>query len=248
VTVTELARRESKVPVAFGVPLRSLDEAYRLSQALAMASSLPDDLRGKPADVLAILLYGQELGLGPMQSIQSIYIVEHRPSLAAQLWRALGIRAGHKIDAESEHNQWARVTVVRNDDPKPYTATYTIDDAIQAGKLSLKDGKPYARSKTGKSLPWENTTDDMLMARATTKAMRFKCPEVALGFYGVDEAQELAEHEADETVADAEPIPQPEPTPQDDAAIDAELVALNADADDEPSEAQLQAFAMGGTE
>jgi hypothetical protein len=245
--VTELARRESKVPVAFGVPLRSLDEAYRLSQNLSVAAMLPNDLRGKPADVLAMLLYGQELGLGPMQSIQSIYVVKGRPSLSAQLWRALALRAGHKIDATVEHNKKAAVTVTRVDDPKdPYTAEYTIDDAIQGGRVTLKDGRPYARSQKGERLTWETDTDSMLIARATTKALRFKCPEVALGFYSTDEAQEIADRE--DEVADAEVIiPQPAPAPQDDDAVDAELVALNAAAD-EPSEDQLQAFAFGGAD
>jgi hypothetical protein len=228
--VTEVARRETKVPVAFGVPLRSLDEAYRLSQALAMASICPSDVRGKPSDVLAMLLYGQELGLGPMQSLQSIYVVKGRPSLSAQLWRSLAHRAGHKLDAKLEHNKKATVTVTRGDDGTSHTAEYDLNDAIQAGRVQLKDGKLYARSSKGEVLPWEATTDDLLIARATTKALRFPCPEVALGFYSTDEAQEIAERE--DEVADAVPVQQqPESAPQDDDAVDAELVEMSQEAE-----------------
>ena len=59
----------NRLPVAVGIPLNGLDEAFRLAKNLAVASVLPDSLRGKPSDVLAIVLYGQELGLAPMQAI-----------------------------------------------------------------------------------------------------------------------------------------------------------------------------------
>jgi hypothetical protein len=192
--VSEIAVR---VPVSFGVPLRSLDEAFRLSQNLGVAEMLPKDLRGKPSDILAMLLYGQELGLGPMQSIQSIYVVEGRPSLSAQLWRALVRRAGHKFRmVERIKNVSCTVEIERHDDPgNPHRETFTINDAIQTKKVSLKDGQPYARSQSGKPLPWELFTDDLLAARATARACRFACPEVALGFYDEGEAEEIAEAE-----------------------------------------------------
>lgn len=233
--MSEVARVESRVPVSFGVPLRSLDEAYRLAQNLAIASMLPADLRGKPSDVLAMLLYGQELGLGPMQSIQSIYVVKGRPSLSAQLWRALATRAGHKVKmAGLEHNKSASVMVTRCDDPaNPHTATYTIDDAIQAGKVTLKDGKPYARSQKGEPLPWETTTDDLLIARAAAKACRFICPEVALGFY--------TEDEVDLGVSDEAHMQATEP----EAIEDAEVVS---DEDTFNTVSQLEAEFLGGAD
>jgi hypothetical protein len=191
--MTDIVTRDSKVPVAFGVPMSSLDEAYRLSQNLSLSMMLPSALRGKPADVLAMLLYGQELGLGPMQSIQTIYVVEGRPSLSAQLWRALVRRAGHKFRVlERVRNTSCTIEIERCDDPgHPHVETFTLDDAIQLGKVSLKDGKPYSRSQQGKPLPWETVTDDMLFARATARGCRAACPEVALGFYADDEAADL---------------------------------------------------------
>jgi hypothetical protein len=183
---------------------------------------VPDAVRGKPADVLAILLYGQELGLGPMQSLQSIYVVKGRPSLSSQLWRALALRAGHKVFSESEHNKSATFTVLRHDDPEPHTVQYTLEDAIQAGRVSLKDGKPYSRSQKGEPLPWETTTDDMLLARATSRALRFKCPEVALGFYALDEIEDSA---PPDDVAVAEVVGPAPIADEDAAAAVAELAA-----------------------
>lgn len=211
--MSEIVKAESRVPVSFGVPLRSLDEAYRLSQNLAIAAMLPSSLRGKPADVLAILLYGQELGLGPMQSIQSIYVVNGRPSLSAQTWRALVRRAGHKVRmVERVSGVSATVEIVRADDEaNPHRETYTMDMA-KAAKLSEKD-------------VWRQHTDDMLAARATARACRFVCPEVALGFYTEDEIEDAAAVPVADDVADAEVIPDD----KSDADVAAEVASLQSE-------------------
>lgn len=174
---------ERKLPVTVGVPLNGLDEAYRLSQALALASVVPDSLKGKPSDVLAIMLYGQELGLAPMQSVQSIYVVRGKPQLSADLWTALARRAGHKVRWGECDDKSATVTIVRDDDQDfPLTITFTLDDAVKAGLCEIKDGKVWARSQSGKPTPWETYTARMLRNRAISFAGKSQCPEVALGF------------------------------------------------------------------
>lgn len=217
-----------RLPVAVGVPLHGLDEAYRLSKNLALAESLPRPLRGKPSDVLAIVLYGQELGLAPMQAIQAIYIVEGRPQLAAQTWIALARRAGHKVRvSDVVPGQKVTVTVTRHDDPDyPHPFTATIEQAVQAGKVQIVDGKVRARSKEGKVLPWEAYTDQLLLARAASNALRFAAPEIALGFY--------SEGDFEEEVVTPEPIATVPPINAEtveDEAIDAEIVEETPEAE-----------------
>lgn len=179
--MTEIER--SRLPVNVGVPLQGLDEAYRLSQNLALAQSLPKDLRGKPSDVLAIILYGLELGLAPMQSLQAIYVVKGKPQISGQTWTSLARRAGHKVVWGKRDNTSATVTVTRADDPdNPLTETFTIEDAAAAGLCSIKEGKVVARSQGGEKLPWETYTRTMLCNRAISNAGKLQCPEVALGF------------------------------------------------------------------
>jgi hypothetical protein len=90
-TGTEIVKK----PVDLGKPVLDLDDAYRLSKALSMASVLPDTIRGNPNDVLALMLYGQDLGMSPMQSIQGIYVVKGKPQLSATTWIALARQRGH---------------------------------------------------------------------------------------------------------------------------------------------------------
>lgn len=195
---TEVATTTAgRVAVNVGVPLKGLDEAYRLSQALAMAGLMPSHLRGKPSDVLAILLYGQEVGLAPMQAVQGIYVVNGRPTLAAQTWLALLRRAGHRAFVpckrcggspeehvpgraradhayESSHDERScKVTIVRGDNGAMHTESFSLDDAKTAG-LAAKD-------------VWKSHPKRMTLARCVSNAARFLCPEVAMGFYAEGE-------------------------------------------------------------
>lgn len=182
---TAIARR----PVNLDRPVYDLDDAFRLAKNLAVASVIPDDLRGKPSDVLAMVLYGQDLGLTAMQSLQAIYVVKGRPHMSGQLWIAKTREAGHRLfipcaqcgeareghpkggdhryvaDHDTEH---CTVTIVRGDTGESNTSTYTIEDAKTAKLLSNDN--------------WIKRPKTMLMWRATTENCRFICPEVALGF------------------------------------------------------------------
>lgn len=177
---TEIERR----PVTLGSPMTDLDGAYRLAKALAMASVMPDALRGKPSDVLALILYGQDLGMSPMQALQSIYVVKGKPQLSATGWIALAQRQGYRIVEIESTDERATIEICHpgRPDRKPHRETYTLERAQKAGLVHIKDGKAFSRSKNGDPLPWEAHTQVMLRNRALTTAAKFYCPEVALGF------------------------------------------------------------------
>jgi hypothetical protein len=226
-------RKPAKVAVNVGVPLKGLDEAYRLSQALAMAGVMPKDLRGKPSDVLAILLYGQEVGLAPMQAIQGIYVVNGRPTLSAQTWLALLRRAGHRAyvpckkcdGAPEEHvigrpradhqyepdhdDRRCRMTIVRGDSGAMHTEKFDLDDAKVAG-LAGKD-------------VWKSHPRRMTLARAVSNCARFLCPEVAMGFYAEGEEFDAGEDSVADEIAYQRDVAAATVAP-DDQIEDAEVV------------------------
>jgi hypothetical protein len=211
---TAVARQQTQV--ALGSPIGDLDQAYRLSQALAMAEIVPDKLRGKPGNVLAIMLYGQDLGMSPMQAIQGIYVVKGKPQLSGTTWLSLARRAGHKVRFLETTNERCTIEITRADDPQhPHIETYTLEDAVTANLVRIKDGKPYARGSKGDALPWELHTRTMIRNRAISNAAKAACPEVALGFavegdydYIADEPAEVTPPEHHGDVVDAEIVPE----------------------------------------
>lgn len=208
---TELERR----PVNLGSPMTDMDEAYRLSKNLALASLMPDAIRGKPADVLALLMYGQDLGLSPMQAIQGIYVVKGKPQLSGTTWIALARKAGHKVRILESTDELCTVEITRVDDTgNPHRETFTLQDAVRAGLCHIKEGKAFSRSSKGEPMPWESYTRTMLRNRAISGCAKFACPEVALGFgvegdydYIADVAAEVTPPEVEvETVVDPERV------------------------------------------
>ena len=67
----------------------SLDSLYKATETLAKSQMIPYNLRGKPADIFAILVMGQELGIAPMTALQSINNIQGKPTISPQLMIAL---------------------------------------------------------------------------------------------------------------------------------------------------------------
>ncbi len=220
---TDLATTEATArgkAVSLTGPQGDFDSAYRLAKNLAMSMIIPQELRGKPADVLVIVLYGQELGLAPMQAINTIDVVKGRPSLRANLWVALARKAGHKVRVIEETATSCTVRIVRHDDPEPHIVTYTIEDAKTAGLLSNDNYRKNPKA--------------MLYARAASTCCRRACPEVAMGF--VDEYEMHAGEQARPTLAqvaaeraDQSAVAAPVVVEEDDAAMLAEVAAIAAE-------------------
>ncbi|WP_433465737.1 hypothetical protein [Spirillospora sp. CA-128828] len=195
--------------VALARPVADLDQAWRLAQALAGSSILPNDLRGKAGNVLVILMYGQELGLSPMQSIQGIYVVNGRPQMSGQLWLAKVREAGHSVKVSDHTEKSCTVTITRGDTGEEHSETFTWADAERA-KLAKKD-------------IWLSYPKRMLMWRAVSHCATTICPEVAMGFGAeVPEAEAPAPEVALAHAVDARTA---EPAPADDGEVhDAEVI------------------------
>jgi hypothetical protein len=262
--MTEVARRSD---VALGAPFTDMAQAIEFTKVIAHSELIPTALRGKPANCLAVILYGQDIGLSQMQAMQNVHVVEGKPTMSAELWRAKLREHKHRYyipcllcggppQAHPEvapqkptHEQHAYVAdhdekhckfrIIRGDTGERGDFEYTLDEAVLARKVQIKEGRPYARSDKGKPLNWETHTKDMLYARATTRAARAMCPEIALGWAIPDEADEIADRErVDATRLDEFAVPEkpagPEQVAQEVAAVEAEFAT-----DDESPDAPL---------
>ena len=166
---------------ALGLPSdNELETVWRMAQRLCNTEFVPRGLRGSAEKTMACVLYGREIGIGPMQSLQSIQVIEGKPTQAPELMRSLIRREGHTLDIESEKT-FCRIHGKRADTGEEATTSFDLDDAVQAGLCQIKDGKPFARSKEGKKLPWETYTRDMLLARATGRIGRLLFSDVIMG-------------------------------------------------------------------
>lgn len=72
---------ELAIKQTFSLAPQNLDEALKFADYLANSDIVPKDFQRKPANILVAVQWGMELGLQPMQAMQSIAVINGRPSL-----------------------------------------------------------------------------------------------------------------------------------------------------------------------
>ena len=154
------------------VPASSFDlvpQAASLADQIARTDFAPAGLRGKPEAVMAAMLTGHEIGIGPMQALSAISVINGRPCMSAKLMRALVHRAGHDLWFEVKSNTKVTICARRADWPEDRVAkvTWTMDDAKAAGLAGGQNYRKYPRA--------------MLAARATGEICRDNFADVLGG-------------------------------------------------------------------
>ena len=184
-----------------------LRQFMELANAVADSDMVPAAIKGEPGKVLAVVLAGYELGIGPMHALQSINMIAGKPSLSAELMRALILEAGHQFRVKATEDE-ATVIYRRSDWPADEwtTITYTMADAERAGHVEWYE--KWMNTSSGKRYPvkwnpkgheerpaWMDGTGvehkfgdnyksiprAMLTARATSEAARADFADVIAG-------------------------------------------------------------------
>jgi hypothetical protein len=168
--VDELDAQLSKISA--DVP-KSWVAAMRLAARINATPFVPKALRGDPASVMACILTGEELGLGPMQSLRMVNVIEGRPAASAELMRALVNRAGHRLSVVEARQDRVTLHGQRRDTGAQATVTWTIADAQRAKLMGNPAWAKYPRS--------------MLLARATSELCRQIFSDVIGGLYTPEE-------------------------------------------------------------
>lgn len=157
----------------------TLLEGMRLAELLAKSELLPSALRGKPADVLIIMMKGRELGLPPMVALDSIDVIAGKAVANADLMAGLVLASGRAeyFRVTDSNDKSATIETKRRGWPDAQTYTYRHEDAVQAGLISKRN--------------WQTDERSMLVARAKSRGARLWYPDVVRNLYTRDEADEL---------------------------------------------------------
>jgi len=212
----------------------SRDElAVLADQARAVVDTefVPRGLRGNLPAVYACVLAGRELGLGPMESLRKLHMIDGRPSMSAEGMVGLARRAGHSIDGDIGPDS-ATVKGTRADTGDTMTVTWTLEMAKAAGLVGKDNWKRYPQA--------------MLWARAASQLCRMLFPDVVTSVGHTPDELELS---PEDRVVDAleslpapgdpadvietpdpEPVPEPEPEVEADPASVIEPTVLEANA------------------
>jgi len=184
-----------------GLALQTISEAMTFGKMLAGSSFVPKDFRGKPEDCVLAVQHGAELGLGPMQSVQSIAVINGRPSIWGDAAIALAKGSAvceyisERIEGDGD-SMTAICEAKRRTDPTATVSTFSVADAKKAGLW-------------GKAGPWQQYPKRMLQLRARGFALRDAFPDILRGLVTAEEAQDYATEP--ESVRVYQPPKKPEP-------------------------------------
>jgi hypothetical protein len=128
-------------------------DVWPLANRLSDTEFVPTKLRGRPEAVLACMLKGSELGIPLMQSLSAIHVIEGRPTMSAELMRAVVQSRGHTIVVEESSTTRCIIKGKRAGENEWQRFTFSEDDARRAGLL-------------GKDV-WKRWPAAMLLARAS---------------------------------------------------------------------------------
>jgi hypothetical protein len=167
---------------ASGLALQSFDDAFRFSKMVAASEFAPKDFKNKPESCLLAIQHGSEVGLSPMQSLQSIAVINGRPTIwgdaALALVQACPVCEYVREYMEGEGDSLTAVCEAKRQGyPSPSVSRFSVADAKKA-------------SLWGKTGPWTQYPSRMLQLRARGFALRNAFADALRGLVTAEEAQD----------------------------------------------------------
>ncbi len=161
----------------------------QFAKTIATSQMVPANFRGKPADILVAVQWGNEVGLGPMAALQNVAVINGKPTMYGDA--AMALVSAHpafggceetieKIDGDLT----AICKITRVILKKPVTATRKFSQA-NAKRAGLWD----------KAGPWKLYPERMLQMRARGFALRDAFPDALKGIIIKEEAEDMPNDE-----------------------------------------------------
>jgi len=180
----------------------SLYSSYQQLKAIATdlhQSGLFTHLKN-PQQAIAIVEYGRELGVPPMQALQTMAVINGKVGMESKLLLGLAKRIGYDMDIVKSTDKECVISFI-TPSGKKHKVDFTLEEAKQMGSATKYDG-------TLKDA-YKKQPANMLVQRAIAKAVRRFAPESLLadgsgiGMYTIEElsngeattVEELAEFE-----------------------------------------------------
>lgn len=140
----------------------TFDDMTRLGDVLAASKFFKDSTQA--AQCVVKILYGAELGIGPVTAMMGIHIIDGKPSLSANLL-ASRVKTSERYDYRVREHTAETATVEFFERGESLgVSRWTAKEAAQAGLAGKQNWKNYPRQ--------------MLFSRAMSEGVRTFCPDL----------------------------------------------------------------------
>ena len=168
----------------------NMTEAMGLAKLLASSDFVPKDFKGKPGNCFLAMQMGAEVGLAPIQAIQSIAVINGRPGL----WGDSMLAVVQTHPDYEDHREFYSGTPFNDD----YAAVFQIKRRGQSWhevKFSVADAKTAKlwgkRGYNGQDTPWITSPKRMLQVRARGFGLRDKFADALKGLKLAEELMDI---------------------------------------------------------
>ncbi|MGI5223249.1 hypothetical protein [Nocardia sp. CA-290969] len=163
----------------------ALSIAIDYADQVCRSSGVPDRFRGRPTDSAVAILYGADLGLSPLQSLQQIYNKFGQPAVYARTMQAILEANGYRFETVLDTDEAVTVRLT-TPDGRTEENTWDWERAEKAGYTPRPDPDTgdWARTEDGEILGNEKYVTDpraMYWAKAVSVLARHLAPHLLLG-------------------------------------------------------------------
>lgn len=152
---------------------------------LVKTGFLPQTIK-TPEQAIAIVMTGRELGIGAMAALNTINVIQGKPTISPQLMLALINRSGQVEDIQITATMEGATVTMKRKGRTAYTATFGPKEAMA---LSLHSKDNYKKQPA-----------TMYKWRAIADAARVVFPDVVLGLYSPEEMGAQVDMETGEVI------------------------------------------------
>jgi len=166
----------------------------QLADMMSKSDLVPQQFRGRPADVMIAVQYGAELGLPPLQALSGIAVINGRACVWGDAALAVVQASGtvenikemtfEEIATAGKAVFWGK----RKGIPEPFVREFSLADAKKAGLLNKKG-------------PWSDYTPRMLQMRARAFGLRDGWADILKGMGIREEIEDIPAEEAPAALA-----------------------------------------------
>lgn len=170
--VTTLQHKQS-----FSLTPTSLSEALEFAATISKSGLIPKDYQGNPGNCIIAMQWGAEIGLQPLQAMQSIAVINGRPSIWGDAMLALVRGSGLLEYIREEPTDTGCTCTLKRRGEAEVVREFTVEDAKKAGLY-------------GKQGPWQQHPKRMMQMRARAFALRDVFTDVLRGVHIAEESRD----------------------------------------------------------
>lgn len=181
---------------------KNLDDVFRLAKMVGLSGMAPKD-QDTPEKISAVILIGMEVGMPPMMALQSIAMINGRPTIWGDALPGL-VRGSGECEYIKEwiegkdDDRIAHCETKRKHELEPTSKKFSVNDAKRA---SLWDERERYTNKYGKEVdnqsPWYRYPERMLQMRARAFCLRDAYADILRGMQVREEVEDYKHQDPD---------------------------------------------------